>query len=76
MYKIISFKLHNLGRYGTRNISIFDLKEGLKGYSDNEIEENLMVLFKKNLIVFSNTGGKFGVSLNPKMKKDIEKMLG
>jgi hypothetical protein len=73
---ILILKLHKLGIYGSQGISIDDLKTGIKGdYSSQEYEDAIINLFKRGLIIITNSSGYPGISLNPKKKREIDKLI-
>jgi hypothetical protein len=78
--KIIIIKLHSLGIYGSSGISIKSLKTGIKGdYTPQELENAILDavidLFKKDLIIISNSPGYPSISLNPRKKAEIDKFV-
>ncbi len=72
---IIIRKLSLLGYYGSRSSSIHDLKTGLKNYIEKEFEDCLIDLLKRRIIIISNSSGQPRVSLNPKMRDEINQIL-
>ncbi len=73
--KYILQKLSALGFYGSRTISILDLKMGIKTRISKEFENCLLDLLKREIIIISNSSGQPRVSLNPKKKAEIDKIL-
>ena len=73
--KIILDKLDSMGSYRSRTTSVHGLMAGIKGYSLLEYEGAIIDLFKMGLIHISKTSGGVEISLDPKKKEEIYKIL-
>jgi hypothetical protein len=73
--KIILVKIHSLGLYGFRSISVNVLQTGIKGFSTKEFEDCIIDLLMKELIIISNSSGEPRISLNPKKSQEILELI-
>jgi len=69
--KILMHKLHTMGLYGSRTISVYALIAGIKGITLQEFEDSMIILFNKGFVIISNAYGEFRISLNPKKKEEV-----
>ena len=63
--RIIVWKLHTLGLYGTRNIPLMVLFEGIKGYTGSDFDASIIRLMKETLIMIAIESGQYRIPKLP-----------
>ncbi|MBI4016202.1 MAG: hypothetical protein HY363_00740, partial [Candidatus Aenigmarchaeota archaeon] len=68
-------KLFHHGYVGGRHTDIENLKKGLPGHIKGDVKEAAKELVKEGIILSKPTSYGLHVSLNPRMREEIEKYL-
>ena len=63
-------------RIGARHISLENIKTGFPSHIKGDVEKNLKVLVKENLVLHHLTSYGMQYALNPRRLSDIMKILG
>ncbi len=73
--KVLLRKLSKHGMWGEKHTSFENLPKGFPKHLHKEVKKHAKKLIKENLLLSKPTNYGLEVSLNPKMKETIEKIL-
>ncbi|VVC04206.1 Uncharacterised protein [Candidatus Bilamarchaeum dharawalense] len=69
-------KLAKHGYWGNRHTAFENLHKGFPSHFGNEVKKTATKLIKENFLIPKPTSYGLHVSLNPRMKEIIEKIIG